>query len=355
MQRKIAHIDMDAFYVSIEIRDNPKLASKPVAVGGSSDRRGVLSTCNYIARKYGVHSAMPTALALKKCPGLVVLNGRMDVYREVSQQIRKVCDNYSDVIEPLSLDEMYLDLSDSTRNRGSATLTAKQIRQHIYNQTGLTASAGIAPLKFLAKIASDINKPDGQYTVSPDKVIEFISALKLKAIPGVGKVTQDRLARLGLVTGADVRNIPRTFMLDHFGKYGGVIWDRCQGIDNREIQVSRIRKSVGVERTFDTDIHTTQELTLVLSNKLLPELKRRAEKHLKIRHVNSIGVKIKFHDFHLTTKDTKHNQLDEKIFINLLHQAFERGQGKPVRLLGLHIAFSDTEGYFKQLELPLHE
>lgn len=191
--RKIVHIDMDAFYVSVEIRDNPSLANKPVAVGGKSDRRGVLSTCNYIARKYGVSSAMPTSVAKQKCPNLIVVPGRMDIYKAVSSQIKEIFELYTDKIEPLSLDEAYLDLTYSSKHKGSATLVAEEIRAEVYRKTKLTASAGIAPLKFLAKIASDQNKPNGQFTIAPEHVMDFIESLELRKIPGVGKVTQSKL------------------------------------------------------------------------------------------------------------------------------------------------------------------
>ena len=205
MQKKIAHIDMDAYYVSIEIRDNPSLANKPVAVGGKSDRRGVISTCNYIARKYGVSSAMPTGVALKKCPKLVVVPGRMEVYKETTQIIHSIFERYTNKIEPLSLDEAYLDLSESTLHRGSATLIAQEIREEIIKATGLTASAGIAPLKFVAKVASDLNKPNGQCTIAPAQIWEFLETLQLKRIPGVGKVTFEKLKGLGFETCGDVQ------------------------------------------------------------------------------------------------------------------------------------------------------
>ena len=350
MQRKIVHIDMDAFYVSVEIRDKPSLLNSPVAVGGSSDRRGVISTCNYIARKFGVRSAMPTSIAKQKCPALIVVPGRMNVYKEVSSQIREIFERYTDIIEPLSLDEAYLDLSNSTRHQGSATLIAKEIRAEIYRQTRLTASAGIAPLKFLAKIASDLNKPNGQFTITPNQVIDFLEDLELRKIPGVGKVTQEKLARLGLKTCADVRKTEQRYLIDHFGKYGQVLWDRCHGIDDRSIEVSRIRKSVGVERTFAQDISGVEALKAIIHETLLPELKKRAENHLKSRRMNKVGVKVKFSDFHQTTKEQKHDHIDASVFENLLTEALQRGEGKPVRLLGLHIGLEAPFGVAEQLK-----
>lgn len=348
--KKIAHIDMDAFFVAVEIRDNPKLQGKPVAVGGKSDRRGVLSTCNYIARKYGVSSAMPTAIALRKCPDLVVVPGRMDEYRKASEQIRRVFDRYTDKVEPLSLDEAYLDLSECESYQGSATLIAQEIRQEIFRVTKLTASAGIAPVKFLAKIASDQNKPNGQFTITPDQVVAFIETLPLKKIPGVGKVTNEKLLALGFETGADIRDSSEHFLIDHFGKFGRSLWSRCQGIDEREVETSRIRKSVGVERTFAEDISGLPVLADILVTKLLPELKRRSEKHIETRKIKKLGVKVKFQDFHQTTKEHKYHQIDEAILLELLEEALLRGQGKSVRLLGIHIGLEDNQNIGQQME-----
>ena len=352
MQKKIAHIDMDAFYVSVEIRDNPSLKGKPVAVGGSSDRRGVLSTCNYIARKFGVSSAMPTVIAKQKCPNLIVVPGRMPAYREVSSQIRGVFEQYTDKVEPLSLDEAYLDLSECEVLKGSATRIAEQIRKDIFAKTRLTASAGIAPVKFLAKIASDINKPNGQFTIAPSQVDGFIASLDLKKIPGVGKVTEERLRLLGYKTGADVVASELSILTSHFGKFGQILWDRCHGIDLREVEVSRIRKSVGVERTFSQNLSSFNDLKNMLFKKLVPELKQRAAPHLASIKMNRLGVKVKFHDFQITTKEQQSSDIDHDILCSLLKGALERGQGKSVRLLGAHIGFASESERFTQLPLP---
>lgn len=348
--RKIVHIDMDAFYVSVEMRDDPSLQGKPVAVGGKSDRRGVLSTCNYIARSFGVSSAMPTAIALQKCPKLIVVPGRMDVYKQTSAVIRRVFEQYSDKIEPLSLDEAFLDLSDSSLNNGSATLTAKQILRDIYRETELTASAGIAPIKFLAKIASDINKPNGICTIGPEQVWDFIAELPLKKIPGVGKVTAEKLKRLNLEKGQDVRASTEAFMVEHFGKYGRVIWQRCHGIDNREVESSRVRKSVGVERTFSHDIANITELSEILNEKLIPELKLRASRYIEKKAINKIGIKVKFNNFVQTTCESKAVFLDTNLLHELLSQALLRGNGRSVRLLGVHVGLQDVNNPQKQLQ-----
>ncbi len=351
-QIKILHVDMDAFYVSVEIRDNPHLNGLPVAVGGKSDRRGVIATCNYEARKLGVRSAMATAHALKLCPDLVVVPGRMVVYKEVSRQIREIFEKYTRLIEPLSLDEAYLDVSDCMLCHGSATLIAQEIRDEIFRVTGLTASAGIAPLKFLAKIASDENKPNGQYVITPNDIIPFIEKMELGKISGVGKVTVKKLNRLGLFTGKDIRESNQAYLIQKLGSYGTVLWSRCNGIDKRNIETTRIRKSVGVERTFNEDINNIEQLKKFMHQELIPELVSRSEKHLASRTIAKLGVKVKFSDFVQTTKELKHSTLNDEVFDVLLEEALERGDGKEVRLLGVHIGLDEpTADSTTQLKL----
>jgi DNA polymerase-4 len=350
--RKIIHVDMDAFYVSVEIRDKPSLANHPVAVGGKSAQRGVLTTCNYIARKYGVHSAMPAALALRKCPDLIIVPGRMQVYQQVSQHIREIFSRYTELIEPLSLDEAFLDVTDCILHKGSATLIAQDIRRTIESELNLTASAGIAPIKFVAKVASDMNKPNGQYVVTPDQVNSFIDVLPLNKIPGVGKVTFVKLQQLGLLTGADIKALPESELVEKFGKFGRSLWQKCQGNDPRRVETSRIRKSVGVERTFNVNQVSEDELGSYLTEKLIPELRERAAKHLKTRGIDKIGVKVKFHDFVQTTKEIKHDSIDANVLLSLLHEALIRGEGKEVRLLGVQIGLQapqELEGSNAQL------
>lgn len=334
---------MDAFYASVEVRDNPQLKDLPVAVGGSSDRRGVIATCNYQARTFGVRSAMATAQAVKLCPDLVLVPGRMAVYKQVSEQVKQIFLQYTQVIEPLSLDEAFLDVSDCQLFQGSATLIAQQIRQDIFDTTGLTASAGIAPLKFLSKIASDENKPNGQFVIAPHEVDAFIEGMALTKIPGVGKVTAKKLEQLALFTGLDVKQKNPNFLSQHFGKFGHLLWQRCQGIDERPVQSSRQRKSVGVETTFAEDISDVIQLQQIIDNSLLPELMRRAEPHLGNRVIAKLGVKLKFTDFVQTTKEVKYTIIEAEMFKRLLSQAYARGQGKAVRLLGIHIGFSETD------------
>ncbi|WP_448569695.1 DNA polymerase IV [Thalassotalea ganghwensis] len=337
--RKIIHIDMDCFYAAVEMRDNPEYRNIPIAVGGNS-ARGVLCTCNYLAREFGVRSAMPNHKAKALCPDLVIVNGRMSVYQQVSKEIQQIFQRYTPIIEPLSLDEAYLDVTDCQLHNGSATLIAQQIRDEIHDVTGLTASAGIAPLKFVAKIASDLNKPNGQCTIAPNEVHEFLEGLSLNQIPGVGKVTFERLKSRGFHTCGDVRRSDERTLINWFGKYGGVIWRRSNGVDEREVTVSRERKSVGVERTFEHDLSNLAEMEKIVCEKLIPELKRRAEKYLTKRAMNKIGVKVKFNDFQQTTKEQSLTEIDVRLLVNLLREAVERGQGKAVRLLGVHIGLA---------------
>jgi DNA polymerase-4 len=334
---------MDAFYVSVEIRDNPQLAGHPVAVGGKTANRGVLTTCNYIAREFGVRSAMPAAHALRKCPKLIIVPGRMKVYQDVSVHIREIFSRYTSIIEPLSLDEAYLDVTDCELFQGSATLIAQDIRKTIESELQLTASAGIAPIKFVAKVASDMNKPNGQYVVTPSQIDAFIEDLPLNKIPGVGKVTFEKLQQLGLQTGKDIRALPESNLVEKFGKFGRSLWQKCQGNDFRAVETSRIRKSVGVERTFNVNQVNESDLAEYLSKNLVPELQQRAEKYLKTRGVEKIGVKVKFHDFQQTTKEIKHQSIDTGVLLNLLHEALSRGEGKQVRLLGVQIGLQEPQ------------
>ncbi|QIR15312.1 DNA polymerase IV [Shewanella aestuarii] len=340
--RKIIHIDMDCYFAAVEMRDFPELRDKPVAVGGSSDRRGVISTCNYAARKFGVRSAMSSYQALKLCPDLVLVRGRMQVYKEVSQQIRQIFQRYSDLIEPLSLDEAFLDVTDCVLYHGSATLIAKAIRADIEAETGLTASAGVAPIKFLAKIASDLNKPNGQYVIPPENIPEFIKTLPLRKIPGVGKVTAQKLSDLGLETCADVQDYPQHKLLDKFGKFGAVLIERANGIDPRAISNNRLRKSVGVETTLAQDIFTLAQCHQVLPQ-LIQELDARVSRSAKDRQINKQVVKIKFHDFKQTTIEQRSDGISVNLFYSLLAQAFLRSNGRGIRLLGVSVGLAETD------------
>lgn len=341
--RKIIHIDMDCFYAAVEMRDDPSLRHLPIAVGGKATQRGVVSTANYLARQYGVHSAMPMGQALKLCPNLKVIPGRMQVYKEVSRSIHQIFARYTSAIEPLSLDEAYLDVSNSPQCHGSATLMAQDIRRAIHEELDLTASAGVAPLKFLAKIASDINKPNGQFVIAPDEVADFILTLPLKKIPGAGKVTVKRLNELGLYTCADVQRYDLAALLKEFGKFGRTLHERCNGIDPREIDGDRQRKSVGVERTLNEDIHTWAECLLIIE-KLYEELERRLGRVRPDLRISRQGVKYKFDDFRLTTQEHVWHKLDKDDLIELADQLWmERREGRGVRLVGLHVTLIDPQ------------
>lgn len=339
VQRKIIHIDMDCFYAAVEMREDPSLHGKPVAVGGAPDKRGVLSTCNYEARKFGLHSAMPSATAIKKCPHLIIIPGRMALYKSVSRQIHEIFQRYTDRIEPLSLDEAYLDVTDSERCNGSATWIAQEIRETIYNELNLTASAGIAPLKFLAKIASEQNKPNGQFVITPDKVDEFIYKLPLKKIPGVGKVTAEKLTQMGLNSCADIQKFDQHRLLANFGKQGMRIWQFSHGIDKREVNTHRERKSVGVETTLLQDIVLLEDAYPIL-NKLYQELLirlKRSQPDLELSQYRHIGVKLKFNDFTTTTLENSHSEVTESAFVELMSKIWLRLQRRSVRLIGLHV------------------
>ncbi|HCC44635.1 MAG TPA: DNA polymerase IV [Gammaproteobacteria bacterium] len=342
MQRKIIHVDMDCFYAAIEMRDNPAYRDIPLAVGGAPDRRGVISTCNYIAREFGVHSAMATAYAIRLCPNLTVVPGRMQYYKDISAQIRNIFRRYTEIIEPLSLDEAYLDVTEADHCRRSATLMAKEIRTAIHEELGLTASAGIAPNKFIAKICSDLNKPDGQYVVAPEEVGEFVKDLPLKKIPGVGKVTQKRLEKLGLYTCADIRALGKSETIQLLGNLGNLLAKRAWGIDDRELTTTWVRKSVSVERTFPEDIHDSVSAIEALT-KLFKQLSERLTAYPD-RKIKNLQVKLKFSDFTQTTIERAGADLQLDKYVELLPRAWERGKGQGIRLLGLGVALQDA-GY----------
>lgn len=333
--RKIIHIDMDAFYASVEIRDNPSLRGKPIAVGGRADSRGVIATCSYEARRYGIHSAMASAEAVRRCPQLILLPGRHSVYRQVSEQIHGIFQRYTDRVEPLSLDEAYLDVTDCRACHGSATLIAEQIRTEIRAETGLTASAGVAPNKFLAKIASDENKPDGLCVITPDQIAAFVADLPLRKIPGVGPRTAEKLEQQGLTHGRDLLPLSLEALSARYGRFGERLYQRARGIDERPVQPQRERKSVGVETTLTQDLRTEEQCREILLT-LLPELTRR----LRGRRFKGITIKLKFHDFRQTTASHTASQLTSDLLDSILHVAYQRAAGRRVRLVGISVALA---------------
>ncbi len=351
--KKIIHVDMDCFYAAVEMRDFPEYQNIPLAVGGDGPR-SVLSTCNYQARKFGVRSAMSAIKAKQLCPELTIVHGRMSVYKEVSDHIREIFSRYTNLIEPLSLDEAFLDVTNSNQCQGSATLIAEQIRADIFNELNLTASAGIAPNKFIAKIASDENKPNGQCVISPDKVTNFVEQLSLKKIPGIGPKTFQKLQSFGFTTCADIRASSIINLTMIVGKFATSLYQKAHGIDNRELEVSRQRKSLAIETTLAADIFTEKECLMVIE-KLYPTLLQRLEK-VKGRKIVRQGIKLKFNDFNQTTVEQQSLAAEEDIFNLLLPKAFERAKGRGIRLVGLTLGFAEedkleTEHQEKQLTL----
>ena len=291
-QRKVIHVDMDAFYASVEQRDDPSLKGRPVAVGGSR-ARGVVAAASYEARAFGVRSAMPSVTAIRKCPDLVFVPPRFDVYREVSDRIRAIFADYTDLIEPLSLDEAYLDVTEDIRGLGTAAAIAEEIRARIKADTGLTASAGVSYNKFIAKLASDQNKPDGICIITPKRGAAFVQSLPVKRFHGVGPVTAQKMERLGILTGADLYGMTLAFLQAHFGSYADYLYGAARGIDHRPVRVNRAAKSVGAERTFETNLTTAEDLRAAL-HRVADAAWVRIERHgtrgrtvtLKLRHAD---------------------------------------------------------------------
>lgn len=343
--RRIIHIDMDCFYAAVEIRERPELKNKPVAVGGSSGR-GVLTTCNYTAREFGIRSAMPVFKAKQLCPQLIILPVRFELYRKVSTQIREIFSRYTKLIEPLSLDEAYLDVS-HLRERGKDI--AISIRNDIRKETGLTASAGIAPNKLVAKIASDWNKPNGQLVVPPSKVEDFMRTLPVKKIWGIGPKSAQRMSGAGIETCADLQALNRTQLAQQFGSFGLELFKLCRGIDDRPVNPDRIRKSLSNERTFSKNLNTLESCREALQDQFY-ELMEDLRAHKPDRKIAKLFIKLKFSDFRRTTAEACGSQPDLKTFDILLSEAWGRS-GKDVRLLGLGVRFAEHSETAEQLEL----
>jgi len=352
MQRKIIHIDADCFYAAIEMRDNPELRGIPMAVGGSAERRGVLTTCNYDARAYGVRSAMPTAHALRLCPQLTVVPPQMHKYREASKVMRGIFANFTEVIEPLSLDEAYLDVSEVSDEELTATRIAKAIRQQVQEELDITVSAGVSVNKFIAKVASDWKKPDGLTVVPPDEVDGFVAALSVKKIPGVGAVTAEKMHRYGLRTCADVREWSLHDLRRRFGKFGVVLHERARGRDERPVQPSRVRKSVSVERTFSEDVSGPAEWAPIIE-RLYIHLMERIEAAKAWHAIDKAFIKLKFSDFTTTTVERVGTKAVEADYQSLLMEGWER-KGKPVRLIGLGVRLID-DGDHASERLPFSD
>jgi DNA polymerase-4 len=351
--RKIIHIDMDAFYASVEQRDHPEYRGKAIAVGGSPEGRGgVVATASYEARKYGVRSAMPSKKALQLCPGIIFVWPRFDVYRQVSAQIREIFHRYTDIIEPLSLDEAYLDVTTDKQGIGSAIEIAKLIKAAIKEEVGLTASAGISINKFVAKIASDMNKPDGLTFIGPSKIESFVEGLAVEKFFGVGKVTAQKMKGMGLHTGADLKKLSEAEMTRHFGKVGSFYFKIVRGIDDRPVEPHQETKSVGAEDTFPADLTDITEMNAEL-DKIAVTVQRRLEKYqLKGR---TITVKIRYSDFKQITRSRSFQQpLNDYETITSTAKELLASTGlenKKIRLLGITVSNFGDESVSGQLAL----
>lgn len=330
---------MDAFYASVEQRDNPELRGKPVIVGGKPDSRGVVAACSYEARKFGIHSAMPSSRAGRLCPDAIFVKGRFDAYREASRQMHEIFHEYTDLIEPLSLDEAYLDVTQCEQCQGSATLIAKEIKQKVKERMNLVVSAGVSYNKFLAKIASDMDKPDGLYVIRPEQAESFITTLPVRKFHGVGKVTEQKMHKHGIKTGADMRAWSEADLSKTFGKSGSYYYRIARGIDDRPVRSNRIRKSLGKERTFGTDLTDMEEILARLS-----DIAGQISELLVKREVvaKTVTLKVKYNDFTLITRahslDRFIQSADEILrSVPALIDKTELGQ-RPCRLLGLSLS-----------------
>ncbi|WP_028471350.1 DNA polymerase IV [Neptunomonas japonica] len=339
--RKIIHCDCDCFFAAVEMRDNPEYIDIPLAIGGRADRRGVIATCNYPARAYGVRSAMATAHAFKLCPTLTVIPGQMEKYRKVSAQIMAIYRDVSSCIEPLSLDEAYLDVTDSEEYQGSATRIAQMLRERVFEETGITISAGVAPNKFLAKIASDWNKPNGLFVITPNQVDSFVQTLPVGKLFGVGRKTAEKLESIHVQTCGDLRELSIVQLTENFGRFGQRLYELSRGIDEREIITDRVRKSISVEHTFASDLLSLNECLSHIPA-LSDELLQRFGKLQQQRSMQGLFVKLKFNDFSQTTIEHRSLIHNEELWSALMSQGYQR-VNKPVRLLGVGFRLKGQE------------
>jgi len=354
--RKIIHVDMDAFYAAVEQRDNPALRGCPVIVGGQPNSRGVVSTASYEARKFGIHSAMPTAHAYRLCPHGVFLSPDFSKYVEASRQIRDIFESYTDLVEPLSLDEAFLDVTENKHGNPSATRIAEAIRADILRETRLTASAGIGPNKFIAKVASDMNKPDGIYVVRPEEVAGFLESLPVRRIPGIGRVTEEACKKHGIAACGDFLPHSEEQLLSWFGSSGSWFYRLARGQDDRPVSASRDRKSCGIEDTFSQDLHTVGEAVGKLE-----QLARGLEKRLAKNSIRgrTVTLKVKYDDFtQITRSRSLHDPVDsaEHLLQTVCDLIPETDVGeRPVRLLGISLSHLEEPEADRQLLLPFYE
>ncbi len=345
--RKIIHVDMDAFYASVEQMDDPNLRGKPLAVGGGSER-GVISAASYEARKFGVRSAMPGFKARRLCPDLIFVRPRFDRYKEISQEVRAIFYDYTDLVEPLSLDEAYLDVTQNKKGHPSATILAAEIRKRIFEEVGLTASAGISINKFIAKVASDYHKPNGQKTVPPEEVLDFLEQLDIRKFYGVGKVTAEKMYKLGIFTGSDLKAKSREFLDRNFGKSGSFYYDVVRGIHTSEVKPHRIAKSVGAERTFSENL-TSELFMLERLEHIAEELEKRLKKYQLAG--KTITLKIKYSDFTLQTRSkTLPIFIADKSLLleNAKELLYQEKLQNSVRLLGISLSNLNTDKTTKE-------
>ncbi|WP_162052506.1 DNA polymerase IV [Pontibacter pamirensis] len=353
--RKIIHVDMDAFFASVEQRDNPELRGKPVAVGGSRER-GVVAAASYEARRFGVHSALASKIAAQRCPQLIFVKPRFEVYSKVSRQIREIFFSYTDLVEPLSLDEAYLDVTENKIGMPSASIIAKEIKARIAEVTGLTASAGVSYNKFLAKLASDMDKPNGFTLITPDKAEEIVAGLSIDKFHGIGKVTAAKMQSMGIVTGADLRQRSEEELVRNFGKVGRYYYRISRAHDEREVQPHRVRKSIGSERTFDADL--TEESDMLERLQYLAEEVAHDMARLKAT-AKTVTVKIKYFDFTLNTRSKTYlSEFSSADAIFTIARDLLRTPqlpAYPVRLLGIAVSsllyqHDKQEGYQLTIE-----
>ncbi len=358
-ERKILHIDMDAFYASVEVRENPELKGKPLAVGYDHER-GVVAAASYEARKYGVRSAMSTFKARQLCPELILVRGRMELYKEVSESIHEILHQYTDVIEPLSLDEAFLDVTENKKQIALAVDVAMAIKEQIRKETGLVVSAGVSYNKFLAKIASDHRKPDGLCTIHPDQALEFIAKLPIESFWGIGPVTARKMHTLGIHNREMLRSCTKEMLVRQFGKVGTLYYDFARGIDPRPVEPQRIRKSIGYERTLGKDISQTSQVILELYHVVNDLLERLQGRNFR---GNTLTLKIKFHDFKQITRSitVPYQLMDKDKILPLAKELLKEVNysDRPIRLIGVSVSNPREEelrpGQWQQLYLEFDD
>ncbi|WP_088893910.1 DNA polymerase IV [Leptolyngbya ohadii] len=353
--RKIIHVDMDAFYASVEQRDEPKYRGKPIVVGGSPNKRGAVAAASYEARRYGIYSAMPSRTAHQKCPHLIFVKPRFEVYRRISLQIREIFYRYTDWVEPLALDEAYLDVTENKFGIPSATWIAQTIKQEIYEETGLTASAGVSINKFLAKIASGMDKPNGLFIIPPEDAAAFVEQLPIEQFYGVGQVTAAKMHRLGIQTGADLKQWSQGDLVQHFGKMGQYYYQIARTEDNRPVQPNRIRKSIGAENSYDPDLSGRAQIETALEE-VAETLKRRLESQRAAGR--TLTLKVKYADYQQVTRSrTLVTPIgDRSVILGIAHELLDTTdiEHKAVRLLGLTISNLAGEAQERYVQLCLN-